>query len=144
MNINEKAAYLKGVFDGSDLDKSAKEVKIIGEMLDLMSKMATRISELEAECAELREYAEELDEDLGAVEEDLYFTDDDEDEDDEEYYGEEDDEYYELKCPNCGEIVCFDDSIEPDDLVCPACGEKVGDVEICDGDCDTCDNKECE
>ena len=83
MNINEKAAYLKGVFDGSDLDMNKKEVKLIGEMLDLISKMATRISELEAECSELREYAEELDEDLGAVEEDLYFTDDDEDDYDE-------------------------------------------------------------
>ena len=143
MNINEKAAYLQGLFDGSDL-ADTKEVKIIGEVLDLLSKMASKISELEAENAELREYIEEIDEDLGAVEEDLYFTDEDEEEDDEEdYFDGEDEEYYELECPNCGETVCFDDSLDPDSLVCPACGEKVGDVEICDGECDSCDSKDC-
>ena len=144
MNINENAAYLKGLFDGSDLDKNSKEVKIIGEMLELMSKMASRISDLEADNAELREYIEEIDEDLGEVEEEVYFTDE-EDEydelDDEDY---DDSEYYELECPNCGETVCFDDSLDPDELVCPACGEKVGDVELCDGDCDSCDSKDCE
>jgi DNA ligase (NAD+) len=28
--------------------------------------------------------------------------------------------------------------------VCPACGEKIGDFEICDGNCDECDDEECE
>lgn len=144
MNINEKSAYLKGLFDGSDLNKDSKEVKIMGEMLDLLFDMSAKISELEAENAELREYIEEIDEDLGEVEEDLYFTDEDEDDDEdyEEYEDDEDSEYYELECPNCGEIVCFDDSLDPDSLVCPACGEKVGDVELCDGNCESCDAKE--
>ena len=134
MNINEKAAYVKGLFDGSDLDKNSKEVKIISEMLDLMSDMATKISELEAENAELLEYIEELDEDLGAVEEEFYFTDEDEDDyddlnDTDEYDGD-DSTYYELECPSCGETICFDDSLDPNELTCPACGEKVGEVEI--------------
>lgn len=150
MNINENAAYLQGLFEGSDLNRDSKEVKIIGEALNLISKMAAKISELEADNAELREYIEEIDEDLGAVEEELYFTDGDEEDDyddlndDEDYFDDGDDsEYYELECPNCGETLCFDDSLDPDSLVCPACGEKVGDVEFCDGDCDSCDNKEC-
>lgn len=147
MSINEKAAYLKGLFDGSDLQPT-KENKIINEMLQLLGDMATKISELEAENAELREYIEEIDEDLGAVEEEFYFTDsDDEDEgdyddlndEDEDYDFDEDSEYYELECPNCGETVCFDDSLEPDDLVCPACGQKVGDIEFCDGECESCE-----
>ena len=109
--------------------------------------MADKISALEADNKELHEYVEELDQDLGAVEEDLYFSDDDDydeyDDDDEDYEGD-DAEYYEIECPSCGETVCFDSSLEPDDVVCPACGEKIGDVEICDGECSECENKVCE
>lgn len=148
MTINENAAYLKGLFDGSDLNRDSKEVKIIGEMLELVSKMAEEITVLTAENAELREYIEEIDEDLGALEE-VHFDVDGEDDyddlnDDEDYECDGDSEYYELQCPSCGEIICFDDSLDPDSIVCPACGEKVGDVELCDGDCDSCESKDCE
>ena len=144
MSINEKAAYLKGLYDGYELDSTSKECKLIGEMLKLMSDMADKISALEADNAELREYIEEIDEDLGAVEEEFYLTDEDEDdfEDDEEF--DDDSEYYEIECPSCGELVCFDDSLDIQALVCPACGEKIDDVELCDGECDSCENKVCE
>lgn len=146
MGITENAAYLKGLFDGYEIDKNSKEGKIIGAMLDLVSDMADKIVALEADNKELHEYVEELDQDLGEVEEDLYFTDDDEiDEDDgldDDY--DDDDEYYEIECPSCGEKVCFDDSLDPDELVCPACGEKIGEVELCDGECDSCENKICD
>ena len=56
-----------------------------------------------------------------------------------DFYDDDDSEYYELECPSCGETVCFDDSLDPDELVCPACGEKIGDFEICDGNCEDCD-----
>lgn len=148
MGITENAAYLKGLFEGYELDKSTKEGKIISEMLNLMCDMADKIAALEADNKELHEYVEELDQDLGAVEEDLYF-DDDEDcddyeelNDDEDYEGE-DCEYYELECPSCGEIICFDDSLSTDEITCPACGEKITDIEICDGNCDECDDEEC-
>ena len=148
MGITENAAYLKGLFEGYQLDKSTKEGKIISEMLTLMCDMADKIAALEADNKELHEYVEELDQDLGAVEEDLYF-DDDEDyddyddlNDDEDYEGEEC-EYYELECPSCGEIICFDDSLSTDEITCPACGEKITDIEICDGNCDECDDEEC-
>jgi len=150
MGISENAAYLKGLFEGYELDGSSKEAKIIGKMIDLLGEMAEKINALEAENAELREYVEELDHDLGEVEEDFYFDDDDEEDandyddlnDDEDYDGE-DYEYYELECPSCGEIVCFDDSLDPETLVCPACGEKMGEIEVCDGECDACDNADC-
>ena len=144
MGITENAAYLKGLFDGYELDKNSKEGKIIGEMLSLIADMADKISALEADNKELHEYVEELDQDLGEVEEDLYFDDEDEElENDYDYEGEDDSEYYEMECPSCGETVCFDDSLELDEIVCPACGEKLTDVEICDGECDACDDEEC-
>ena len=152
MGISENAAYLKGLFDGYEIDKNTKEGKIICGMLNLLSDMADMINALEADNRELHEYVEELDHDLGEVEEELYFYDEDEyDEeyddyddlnDDEDYEGE-DGEFYEIQCPSCGEIVCFDDSLEVSDLVCPACGEKIGDFEICDGNCEAC-NEVCD
>ena len=27
-------------------------------------------------------------------------------------------------CPGCGETICFDSSIDPENLTCPACNEK--------------------
>ena len=146
MGITENAAYLKGLFDGYEIDANTKEGKIISKMLDLMSDMADKITALEADNKELHEYVEELDQDLGEVEEDLYFSDDDEEEyeDDDDYDEDSEEEFYEIECPSCGEKVCFDDSIDPDDLVCPACGEKIGEVELCDGECDSCDNKACD
>ena len=145
MNINKESAYLKGLLEGYELDSNKKETKLFQKMLELIDEMADHITALEADNAELREYIEELDHDLGAVEEDLYYGDDEDFDDYEDDELEEDDEciddsdYYEIVCPSCGETVCFDESLDIDDLTCPACGEKIGDVEICDGDCSECD-----
>ncbi|MBE6537807.1 MAG: hypothetical protein E7673_07675 [Ruminococcaceae bacterium] len=141
MNINKESAYLRGLLEGYELDGNKKEVKLIGKMLELIDEMADHITALEADNAEMREYIEELDHDLGAVEEDLYMDEDYGDDDYDDY--DDDSDYYEIECPSCGEVVCFDDSLDPDELVCPACGEKIDDVELCDGDCEACD-KDCE
>jgi hypothetical protein len=131
MTLNEKASYIKGLCDGMELDTASKEGKVIAALLDLVSDMAIAIEELEAETEELRDYIEEIDEDLGDVEELLC---EEEDEDDFECDGDccncdadcdmDDDEYFEVECPSCGEIICFDESIDPEELACPACGEK--------------------
>ena len=150
MGISENAAYIKGLFEGYELDKASKEGRIISELLTLVSDMADKINALEADNKELHEYVEELDHDLGELEEEVYFYDDEDEYDDyddlndfDEYDDVEDDEFYEIECPSCGDIVCFDGSLEVEDLVCPACGEKIGDIEICDGNCADCD-EDCE
>ena len=143
MGITEKAAYIKGLFEGYELDATSKEGKIIGEMLTLISDMADKIAALEADNKELHEYVEELDQDLGAVEEDLYFDEGEFDEEYDDFDDEDDCEYFEMECPSCGEIVCFDESLVGQDITCPACGEKITDIEICDGNCDECDDEEC-
>ena len=148
MGISENAAYIKGLFDGYEIDVNTKEGKIISKMLDLLVDMADKINALEADNRDLHEYVEELDHDLGEVEEEVYFGEDDYDDyddlnDDEDYDGE-DEEFYEIECPSCGELVCFDDSLEVEDLICPACGEKIADVQLCDGECEECDEKICE
>ena len=150
MGISEHASYIKGLFEGFELDKTSKEGRIISELITLVCDMSDKINALEADNKELHEYVEELDHDLGEVEEEVYFYDDEDYEDyddlndfDDEEYDEELDGYYEVECPSCGDIVCFDESIDLEDLVCPACGEKIGDVEICDGNCAECD-EDCE
>lgn len=136
MTLNERAAYVQGLFEGYGIDSKEKEGRILSEMLTLISDMADKIGALESECAELRDYIEELDEDLGYVEETVFATDDEEEEDDEDLVSEEDDGFYEVECPSCGETVYFDDTLESDSLVCPACGEKVMDFDVCEGECD--------
>lgn len=136
MTLNERASYIKGLCDGMEIDKASKEGKVIAALTELISDMAVALEELEEEVCELRDYIEEIDEDLGDVEEVLC---DDEDDCDDDYdcdgdcdvCGEEcafrdddSEEYFEVECPSCGEIVCFDESVDPEELACPACGEK--------------------
>ena len=82
MNLNEKAAYIKGLADGLGIDESSKEGKLIRALIDLTADMADVIAEQAEEIDVLNDYIEEIDEDLGSVEEMLY---DVEDECDDEY-----------------------------------------------------------
>ena len=132
MTLNERAAYLKGLADGLELDSTTKEGKILSALLELVGEMATEITDMGEDIEYLNDYVEELDEDLGEVEE-LLMDEDDCDECDgdcdccdldcdcEEL---DDSEYFEVECPSCGRTVCFDESIDPEELICPACGEK--------------------
>ena len=138
MTISEKAAYMKGLAEGLNLDDTTPIGKVMEKVLDLLSDLSAEVTDLREETNSLREYAEVLDEDLGDVESDLWGDDDEDDEDDED---DDEDEtgFYEATCPACGETVCFDDSIDPEEVVCPACGEKFSCVIDCDGDCESCD-----
>ena len=132
MKLSEKAAYLKGLADGLNIGEETPNDKLLTKLLDLVSEMAGTIELLEDRCDELTDYADELDSDLGDVEEYLFSDDEEYDEDD------YDDEAYEVTCPSCGEVICFDSSCDPEELICPACGEEFD--AICDGDCDCCDS----
>lgn len=131
MTLNEKSAYIKGLADGLELDQASKEGKVIAALLDLVKDMTEEISSLSEKVETLGDYVEELDEDLGDVEE-LLYDEEDEDEDDDDYECDgnceccdgDDEEYFEVECPSCGETICFDSSLDPEELVCPSCGEK--------------------
>ena len=141
MNIKETSAYIKGLADGANLDVTTPEGKIIAALIDLCGKMADEIETLRDELDVAGEYIEELDEDLGAVEELIYDELDDEDDDDDCDCDccdcdddddcdcscccgddeDEDEEFYCAMCPNCGGKVYFDDTVNPEDVICPAC-----------------------
>ena len=146
MNITEKSAYIKGLAEGLQLDGAKPETKVIHALLDLVSELSEKVSELEHDVETLNDYIDEVDEDLGFVE-DLVYEDgccggDEEDDElscdldcahcanpdacdgDDEDDGEEDG-FRCLMCPSCGEKIYFDESIDPSDLICPACGKSV-------------------
>ena len=162
MSMMEKAMYLKGLCDGLEPDKTTKEGKLIAALLDMVTEMAAEMDDMQAEICELKDYCEELDEDLGDVEEVLLDLDDEDEEDfdDDDLFDDDDDndlgfagecdgncagcdfdcgideddlfddedededEYFEVVCPACGDVINFDSSIDPENLLCPNCGEK--------------------
>ena len=141
MTLTEKTAYIKGLCDGLQLDANTPEAKIINALVDLVNDMAAEIADLEADVENVYDYCDELDEDLGAVEEDLY---DDEDDDDCDCCCGDDD-FYEVECPACHETICLDeDMLCEGEIECPNCGT---DLEFdfddeCDCCCDCCDEGE--
>ena len=100
MNISEKAAYLKGLISGMEYDVNTKEGKLFAGIIDLLEDISLSVLDLEDETATLGEYVEELDHDLGELEEDCYNCDCCED-DDCDCCGD----FEELKCPACGESI---------------------------------------
>ena len=146
MKLTEKMSYLQGLLDGLDIDTSTKEGKALVQMSEVMSELVMYVEDLQSQVDELTELCDILDQDLGAVEDDLYEDDlecgecsgdcdtcdeddgdwdsydwDDEDEFD---FDEDDDELYEITCPTCGDTILLDEGmIEEGSMNCPNCNE---------------------
>ena len=136
MTIVEKAAYLKGLAEGLDVETNSKEGKLWSVMLELLSDMAHEIEDLQEsnldhagaldDISEELSYLEELVCDLDMPEdfcddcEDgdcskcMFHDDDDEDDDDDDDEDEDEDD---------------DDEVEYDgviyDVTCPVCGVEI-------------------
>ena len=53
MTISEKVAYIQGMFDGMDLDKSdSKETRILSEMLDVLKEIGAQLEDVDATLGE--------------------------------------------------------------------------------------------
>ncbi|MCH5187752.1 MAG: hypothetical protein J1F63_05070 [Oscillospiraceae bacterium] len=140
--LTEQAAYLKGMFDGSDLDRSSKEGKLLEALVALVGDMADELSAMEEELAELNDTVDEIDEDLADVEDELYGECDcDDDDDDDEWY--DDDDEFAIECPSCGDMIYLDPSLLEDSeqtITCPNCQEEI-ELEITDDcDCGCCED----
>ncbi len=137
MTVTEKAAYLKGLAEGLNLEEARPETKIIKAMLDVIDDLALTVADLEDELALVSEQIDAVDEDLDELEGYVY----DELEDDE--MDEEDEDYYEIECPSCHEVICVDgDILEEGSINCPNCDELL-EFEL-DGECgcDCCNGEE--
>ena len=139
MTISEKAAYLKGLMDGLNLDTEKAEGKVISAIVELLGDVTKKLTDVEDTTIAISDELDEIEEDLDAiedyildVEEDLEEEFDEEDDygfdDEEEYeegfdFGDEDSIIYEVKCP-CGNIINFDEeTLEEGSIVCDECGE---------------------
>lgn len=143
MTLYEKAAYLRGLADGVEFDRTTPEGKILAALIDLVSDISDEVEAINDDLEDLQGYIEEIDDDLADVEDFLdeecdgncENCDCEGDCDECEFGGDDDDldcdcdcdcgeSFFEVECPSCGEVVCFDESIDPESLTCPACGEK--------------------
>ena len=129
MKLSEKMSYLKGLADGLEIDTTTKEGRILSEMMEVLETAVMYIDDLQDQVDELTELCEDLDSDLGDVEEFLLDEDeelefDDDDDDDEDYDFDEEEDLYETVCPTCENTIVLADSIlDEGSMKCPCCGE---------------------
>ena len=137
MTISEKAAYLKGLMEGMDLDTEKAEGKMIAAIVDLLGDVTRRLTDVEETTIAISDELDEIEEDLDAIE-DFILDEEDEDWEDEDYedewdedeeyeegfdFGDEDSIIYEVECA-CGERIAFDEeTLEAGSMTCPNCGE---------------------
>ena len=137
MTISEKAAYLKGLMEGLQLDTEKAEGKMIAAIVDLLGDVTKKLTNVEDTTIAISDELDEIEEDLDAIEDFIMDEEDDDDYEDEDYddyddddfdeegfdFGDEDTTIYEVKCA-CGNIIDFDEeTLEEGSIVCPDCGE---------------------
>lgn len=133
MKLSEQMSYLRGLVDGLDIDMTTKEGKVLGQVLEVLQATVLYVDDLQDQVDELTELCENLDADLGEVEEfllddedDLDFDDEDDDYDfdDEDCDFDEEEDLYETVCPTCENTIVLADSIlDEGSMKCPCCGE---------------------
>ncbi len=128
MELAEKAAYIKGLVDGLELDPADKQTKVIKALVSLVNEMAEAIGELEQSYDDVCDQIDALDEDLAGVE-DLLFEDYEDDDDSVCDYclaDSESDMAYEVTCPTCGSTIGLsDDKLGLGEMTCPNCGQSL-------------------
>ena len=71
MTLTEKAAYIKGLVEGLELDGTTKEAKIIKALVDIVDDITLSLADAEDDIAVLADEIDELEEHLNAVDVDL-------------------------------------------------------------------------
>lgn len=121
MTVTERVAYLKGLFEGLEIDTEKKEGKVLKGMLDTLEELARTVCDLEQQNAELMDELDDIYEDL-SVSEENFFKDDELD----DVFPETDEELYQVICPTCGEVIYLDDDLlQEGSIECSACGEEL-------------------
>lgn len=114
MDLNAKAAYIRGLMTGMEFDPNSKNGKIIAAMMDLLEEMAATVTEHDQALDQAFDELDAIDEDLDDLTDALFGTEEDDEDEDAEY---------EVTCPNCGTVTAVDeDTLLSQELVCPNCG----------------------
>ncbi|NLT57670.1 MAG: hypothetical protein GXX99_01750 [Clostridiales bacterium] len=132
MNLTEKAAYLRGLMDGMNLEENNNHTKLFKAIIEMLDEIAVSVSDLEDEVLEVEDALDVIDEDLGMLEELVY----------DDMLDDEDDDYYEVECPVCGEVFFIDEETATEgETVCPACDAEI-EIELEDDDDDDDDDED--
>ena len=146
-NIMQKAAYLKGLAEGMELDTDKKEGKLILALIDLVDELACKVSAIEDATIEIEDELDEIAEELIEIEtaiDECHCDCDCDDEDDDFDFDDCDGDccYYSVVCPTCNEAIELDESLAlKGGITCPSCGEELEfdfDEDDCGCGCD-CD-----
>lgn len=126
MTITEKVAYIQGLFEGMELDKSdAKAARILSEVLDVLREVGQQLDGMDAAMDEFDEELDALEDTVAGLEDAVFDGGDGQDEDFDGGDGDEDEDFFEIPCPTCGEDLVVDDEALAAGVVdCPVCGGK--------------------
>lgn len=134
MQLSEKAAYIKGLLDGLELDPNDKQTKIFRAISKLLCEMAEEIGELEQCYDDVSDKIDGIDEELAGIEATLDYEldggnfegdfDGDAGADGVHYGSSVSNIKYEVTCPGCGRIIGLtENSLNEGGMLCPECGE---------------------
>lgn len=114
MTVLERVAYLRGLFEGLEMDTGKKEGKLLYGMLETMESLAQSVTDLQEQNEELLDELDDIYEEISAIAEDFL---------DEESFVDAD-ALYQVICPTCGECIYLDeDMLDEGSISCIACGE---------------------
>ena len=134
MDLNAKAAYIRGLMTGMEFDPNSKNGKIIAAMMDLLEEMASTVTEHDEALDQVYEDVDTLDEDLTDLVNFVFDVDEEDDEDAGDEDAGDEDAAYEVTCPNCGAVSTVgEDELLNNELVCPNCGASF-DIELSEDD----------
>ncbi|MCD8368096.1 MAG: zinc-ribbon domain-containing protein [Clostridiales bacterium] len=121
MTLSEKAAYLRGLYDGLGLpDTGTAEAKLLSAMIDVVEEMASHVTENEESITAMADQVDDLNEGLEELCDLISDSLDEEDYDDEDGEAE-----FEVECPKCqAPIILDEETLAGGQVVCQACGQK--------------------
>ena len=125
MNLTEKAAYIKGLIEGINLDNSKEETKILKAIVDLLEDVSLSIKDIDNVLEEHNAVIDELDENLADVEDIVYGCDCN---DSDCGCCGCDSGIYKVSCPNCEQVIELNEDMfekGENEILCPNCGEKL-------------------
>lgn len=136
MSLNEKAAYLRGLYDGMELNDS-KEAKLFSAIIDVVQELAAHVTENEASLSAIADEVDDLSELTAELEEIIDGEEYDEDDDEAEAFEDEGEDFpvdedddgfeitYEVECPNCKRMLTVgEEELKQGNIQCDTCGKK--------------------
>jgi rubrerythrin len=128
-NIKKYVTSLKKLTGNVIGKMDPDQAKLIQEIVRVIERLESEISDLTACYEELNDYVESMDDDLAELESVLLDEDNDETEDDEDFEDNENDDIDDddiiYSCPHCGHDITFSiaDADIDDTSPCPSCGQ---------------------